>query len=197
MKRAAEKAKIAAKKAAKETAKLVGDFTKFAIKLLGIFLAPIVGIIFIISVILLMFTGAAGNNSYILGTYNSQDRYISWACEHYTKIAYDFNEKILKISTDWRNGLEELGVKTDSYKSDPDKLYWGKSDKFSQTPKFDYDDDKLASFMCAYYYEPPDDNGDMTYWDWKSDKEVDEILQNLFDTEYSFMQYYEDFSGWK
>ena len=197
MQRAAEKAKIAAKKAAKETAKLVGDFTKFAIKLLGIFLAPIVGIIFIFSVILLMFTGAAGNNSYILGTYTAQDRYISWACEHYTKIAYDFNEKILKISTDWRNGLEELGVKTDSYKSDPDKLYWGKSDKFSQTPKFDYDDDKLASFMCAYYYEPPDDNGNTTYWDWKSDKEVDEILQNLFDTEYSFMQYYEDFSGWK
>ena len=196
--RAAEKAKAAAKKAAQKTKKAVGDFAKFAIKLLGSFLAPIIGIIFIFAVVMMMFTGSSGNSSYILGTYNAQDRYLSWACEHYTKIAYDFNEKILKLKTDdWKNGLGELGVNTESYDSKPDKLYWGKSEKYSQKPHFDYDEDKLASFMCAYYYEPPDDEGNMKYWEWNNESEIDSVLQDLFDTEYSFKHSYEDFSGWK
>lgn len=196
--RAAEKAKAAAKKAARKTKKAVGDFAKFAIKLLGIFLAPIIGIIFIFAVVMMMFTGSSGNSSYVLGTYNAQDRYLSWACEHYTKIAYDFNEKLLKLKTDdWKSGLSDLGVNTDSYNSKPDKLHWGKSEKFTSKPNFDYDEDKLASFMCAYYYEPPDDEGNMKYWEWNNESEIDSVLQDLFDMEYSFKHSYEDFSGWK
>ena len=196
--KAAEKAKAAAKKAAKQTKKAVGHFAKFAIKLLGIFLIPIIGIIFIFTVIMMMFTGSSGNSAYVLGTYNAQDRYLSWSCEHYTKIAHDFNEKILKLKTnDWKNGLSELGVDTKNYNSKPDKLHWGKSEKFTSKPNFDYDEDKLASFMCAYYYEPPDDKGNMKYWEWNDESEIDGILQELFDTEYSFKHSYEDFSGWK
>lgn len=49
-----------------------------------------------------MFTGTAGNSSYILGTYNAQDRYLSDSIENYTKIAYNFNQKILKCKSDWK-----------------------------------------------------------------------------------------------
>lgn len=196
--RAAEKAKAAAKRAAQQAKKMVADFAKFAMKLLGTFIAPIIGIIFIFAVVMMMFTGTSGNSSYILGTYNAQDRYISWACEHYTKIAYDFNEKLLRVQTDdWKKALEEFGVETTSYESKPDKLYWGKSEKFSSTPHFDYDDDKLAAFMCAYYYEPPDNEGNMKYWEWNNESEIDAVLQELFNAEYSFKHSYEDFSGWK
>lgn len=196
--KAAEKAKAAAKKASNEARKAVGDFAKFAVKLLGSFLVPIIGIIFIFVIVIMMFTGSSGNSSYILGTYNAQDRYLSWACEHYTKIAYNFNEKILKLKTDeWKNGLNELGVDTSSYESNPDSVYFGKSIKYSSVPHFDYDEDKLASFMCAYYYKPPSDDGSMQYWEWNNESEIDEVLQDLFDTEYAFKHTYEDFSGWK
>lgn len=196
--RAAEKAKAAAKKAAQQTKKAVGDFAKFAMKLLGIFFVPIMCIVFVFSVIMMMFTGATGNSSYILGTYTAQDRYLSWACEHYTKIAYDFNEKLLKLKTDyWKNGLNELGINTSSYESKPDKVYFGKSAKYSAKPHFDYDEDKLAAFMCAYYYESPDENGIVPDWEWTDESEIDAVLQDLFDTEYSFKHYYEDYSGWK
>ena len=196
--RAAEKAKAAAKKAAQQTKKAVGNFAKFAMKLLGIIFVPIICMVFIFSVVMMMFTGATGNSSYILGTYTAQDRYLSWACEHYTKIAYDFNEKLLKLKTDdWKNGLNELGINTSSYNSKPDKVYFGKSAKYSAKPHFDYDEDKLAAFMCAYYYESPDENGIVPDWKWENESEIDAVLQDLFDTEYSFKHSYEDFSGWK
>ena len=196
--KAAEKAKAAAKKAAQQAKKAVGNFAKFAMKLLGVLLLPIIGIIFIFSIIMMMFTGSSGSSAYILGTYTSQDRYISWACEHYTHIAYDLNEKILRLKTDdWKNALNDLGVDTNSYDSKPDKVYFGKSEKYSAKPHFDYDEDKLASFMCAYYYQKPDKNGKVPDWEWKNESEIDAVLQDLFDTEYSFKHNYEDFSGWK
>lgn len=191
-----DKAKDAAKKAAKQTQKAAVDFAKFAFKMFGIFLLPIIAIIIGLSIIMLMFTGSAGNSSYILGTYNAQDRYLAWAEEHYTKIAYDFNQKLLKCKSksEWKNGLNELGVDTSTYDDTPKKFVFGHSKKFHGTPSYDFDPDKLAAFMCAYYYEP-DENGNVANWVWNDS--YDEVLQKLFDTEYKFMSYYENFSGWK
>lgn len=194
-----EKAKEIANKAAQQAKKAVGDFVKFAIRTFGIFLIPIIAIIIIFAMFMLTFTGVAGNSSYVLGTYNAEDRYISYAVEHYTKIAYDFNENILKCgkSDEWKKGLENLGVissKLSSYKNTPNKYKFGKSDYFAQIPSYDFDPDKLAAFMCAYYYEP-DEDGNVSNWVWNDS--YDAVLQKLFDTEYEFKHHYEDYSGWK
>lgn len=194
-----EKAIDTAKKAAKQAKKAAGDFAKFAIKTFGIFLIPIIAIIIVFAMFMLTFTGVSGNSSYILGTYNAEDRYISYAVEHYTKIAYDFNDNILKCgkSDDWKTGLQNLGVsssKLSSYKDTPNKYKFGKSDYFSQTPSYDFDPDKLTAFMCAYYYAP-DKDGNVSNWVWEDS--YDTVLQKLFDTEYEFKHHYEDYSGWK
>lgn len=190
-----QKAQEAAKKAAKKTVKIAADFTKFAFKLFGILLLPILSIIIIFAILMLMFTGTAGNSSYILGTYNAQDRYLSEATENYTKIAYDFNQKILKCKSDWKNGLSDFGVDTSSYKTTPKNFYFGKSSEFSQKPSYDFDFDKLAAFMCAYTYNFTDDEQTVPNWEWKD--EYKDVLQKLFDKEYTFKHKYEDISAWK
>ncbi len=195
-KKFSEKAKEAAKKAAKATGKAVADFVKFAFKFFGITLTPILAIIIIISITMLLFSGASGNTGgYVLGTYNCQDKDISYAAEHYTKIAYDFNEKILRCGTDdWKNALNDFGVDTSSFEDEPNNFYFGRSRYFSGTPSYDFDTDKLAAFMCAYYYWRDDDDH-IQNWAW--DDSYDEILQKLFDTEYEFKSYYENRSYWK
>ena len=162
---------------------------------MGIILVPVIGIVLTVSIILLILTGGAGNSSYILGTYNAEDRYISYAVEHYTKIAYDFNEKILRCGTDdWKNALNDFGVDTSEFTENPNNFYFGRSKYFNNTPSYDFDFDKLAAFMCAYYYEY-DDEGNIQNWEWNND--YDEVLQQLFDTEYEFEYFYENRSYWK
>lgn len=192
-----QKAQEAAKKAAKKTVKIAADFTKFAFKMFGILLLPILAIIFILSVLMLMFTGTAGNSSYILGTYNTQDRYLSDSIENYTKIAYDFNQKILKCKSDWKNGLSDFGVDTSSYKTTPKNFYFGKSTEFSQNTSYDFDPDLLAAFMCAYTYNFTGDGEEETVPNWEWNNDYNEVLEKLFKTEYTFKHKYEDVSKWK
>lgn len=192
-----QKAQEAAKKAAKKTVKIAADFTKFAFKMFGILLLPILAIIFILSVLMLMFTGTAGNSSYILGTYNAQDRYLSDSIENYTKIAYDFNQKILKCKSDWKNGLSDFGVDTSSYKTTPKHLYFGKSTEFSQSTSYDFDPDLLAAFMCAYTYNFTGDGEEESVPNWEWNNDYTEVLEKLFKTEYTFKHKYEDVSKWK
>lgn len=192
-----QKAQEAAKKAAKKTVKIAADFTKFAFKMFGILLLPILAIIFILSVLMLMFTGTAGNSSYILGTYNAQDRYLSDSIENYTKIAYDFNQKILKCKSDWKNGLSDFGVDTSSYKTTPKHFYFGKSTEFSQSTSYDFDPDLLAAFMCAYTYNFTGDGEEESVPNWEWNNDYNEVLEKLFKTEYTFKHKYEDVSKWK
>ena len=192
-----QKAQEAAKKAAKKTVKIAADFSKFAFKMFGILLLPILAIIFILSVLMLMFTGTAGNSSYILGTYNAQDRYLSDSIENYTKIAYDFNQKILKCKSDWKNGLSDFGVDTSSYKTTPKHFYFGKSTEFSQSTSYDFDPDLLAAFMCAYTYNFTGDGEEETVPNWEWNNDYNEVLEKLFKTEYTFKHKYEDVSKWK
>lgn len=198
-KKASEKAKEAAKKAAQKIKKVIGSFVKLAVRILGAVLLPILIIVFVFIIIMLMFTGISDNSSYILGTYNAQDKDVSKAIECYTEIAYDFNKKVIQCgdSEHWKNGLRSMGVSTgtlSTYSNNPNRFLFGRSDRFSQTPTYDFDPDKLAAFMCAYFYEP-DSDGNVKNWKWKD--EYEDVLQELFDTEYSFAHYYEDFSGWK
>lgn len=198
-KKASEKAKEAAKKVAQKIKKAIGNFVKLAVRILGAVLLPILIIVFVFIIIMLMFTGISDNSSYILGTYNAQDKDISKAIECYTEIAYDFNKYVIQCgdSEHWKNGLRSMGVNTNSlssYRNTPNHFLFGRSSRFSQTPTYDFDPDKLAAFMCAYFYEP-DSDGNVKNWKWKDEYKV--VLQELFDTEYSFAHYYEDYSGWK
>ena len=183
-----------------QKAKSIGaDFLQFAVKLLVTLLAPLVPIIFAFCIVLMMFTGGTGNSSYILGTYNAQDKDLSRATEEYTKIAYNFNQKILKCSStsDWKYTLQSLNIDTSSFDNTPNDFKFGRSDKFRyDVADYDFDFDKLAAFMCAYTYPFTDsENDDIENWEW-NESYID-VLQQLFDTEYSFECYYEDFSGWK
>lgn len=192
-----QNAQETAKKAAKKTVKIAVNFTKFAFKMFGIMLLPIISIIIILAILMLMFTGTAGNSSYILGTYNAQDRYLSDAIENYTKIAYDFNQKILKCKSDWKNGLSDFGVDTSSYKTTPKHFYFGKSTEFSQSTSYDFDPDLLAAFMCAYTYNFTGDGEEESVPNWEWNNDYNEVLEKLFKTEYTFKHKYEDISKWK
>lgn len=183
-----------------QKSKAIGsDFLKFAVRLLVTLLAPLLPIMFAFCVIVMLFTGGTGNSSYILGTYDAQDRDLSRATEEYTKIAYDFNQKILKCSStsDWKNALRDLNIDTSSFNNTPNDFKFGRSDKFKyDAANFDFDFDKLASFMCAYTYPFTDEENDnVENWSWNDSYK--NVLQQLFDTEYTFNCYYEDFSGWK
>lgn len=196
-KKVSQKAAKQVKKAAAKTAKAVADFTKFAFKLLGTLLVPILAILMCFVVISLIFTSCSGNSSYILGTYNAQDRYLAQAIEEYTRIAYEFNQNILKCgnSDEWKSGVEAFGEDTSGCDDTPNVYKFGRSDKFNAKPFYDFNEDKLAAFMCAYYYEP-DEDGNVTNWEW-NDSDCKEVIQKLFDTEYAFAWDYESFSGWK
>lgn len=190
-----QKAKEAAKKAAAAAGKAIGEFVKFAFTTLGKYLLPVIAIIFVLVIILMMFTGTASNSTFVLGTYNASDYSLSRAVEEYTKIAFEFNQNLIKCGTDeWKSGLESFGVNTSTYTDYPNSFMFGRSTKYTQTPSYDFDGDKLAAFMCAYYYEP-DENGKVSNWEW-NDSYVS-VLQQLFDTEYQFQHSYDNNSEWR
>lgn len=196
--KAGEKAKEAAKKLAEQAKKALGNFVRFAVRFLGILLVPIISLLLVFLIILMIFTGSAGNSSYILGTYNAEDRYISSAIEHYTKIAYDLNQNVMKCnSSDWKSALRNLGVQQSSlstYDNNPNRWKFGRSQYLNYDVGYDFDPDMLAAFMCAYYYQK-DSNGNVQNWVWNDSYK--DTLKKLFNEEYEFKHYYLDYSGWK
>ena len=83
----------------------------------------------VLAFILMIFSGILSGSGFVLGTYAAQDYDLSEAEKYYTKLAYDMNEKILKVSsdTDWKNGLAAFGANKRNLKDDPDNWYWGRS----------------------------------------------------------------------
>lgn len=184
-----------AKKVAKEMIKKAHDFAKFALKGFGVILLPALAIFIALCIIMSAFTSTTGNSTYILATYNAQDRYLSTATETYTKIAYDFNQKVINCgnSSSWKSGLSSFGVDTSSYSTTPTTFKFGRSNKFPDVTVYDFDADKLSAFMCAYNYDFNTD--EQENWTWSSDYES--LLQSLFNKEYTFQFSYEDLSGWR
>ena len=87
----------------------------------------------------MIFSGILGSSGFVLGTYASQDYDLSEAEKYYTKLAYDMNEKILKVSsdTDWKNGLAAFGANKRNLKDEPDNWYWGRSSVYNWDPVYD------------------------------------------------------------
>lgn len=161
-------------------------------------LVPILIIALVLAFILMIFSGILGSSGFVLGTYASQDYDLSEAEKYYTKLAYDMNEKILKVSsdTDWKNGLAAFGANRRNLKDDPDNWYWGRSSVYNWDPVYDYDVYKLWSFLCAYYYDfDADNNGDILYWSY--DRDTENLLNEIFNAEYEFVHWYDNRSRWE
>lgn len=138
-----------------------------------------------------------GNSGWVMGTYTSQDKYLSQAEEYYTKLAFEMNEKVLKVGTedDWEDGLEEFDIDTSDMDDDPDVWIWGNSTKFNYDPVYDFDTFKLWSYLCAYYFDFNDEDDEAAYW--KYDGDTEEIIKELFNAEYKFEYYYDNTSRWE
>ena len=159
---------------------------------------PVIIILLVFAFIIMIFSSIASSSGFTLGTYAAQDYDLSEAEKYYTKLAYDMNEKIRKVgdSSDWKKGLVDFGAKKKDLKDDPDNWYWGKSSVYDWDPVYDFDCYKLWSFLCAYYYDfDAADNGDIKYWEFKSDTE--DLLDELFSAEYEFVYWYDNKSRWE
>ena len=161
-------------------------------------LVPILIIALVLAFILMIFSGILSGSGFVLGTYAAQDYDLSEAEKYYTKLAYDMNEKILKVSsdTDWKNGLAAFGANKRNLKDDPDNWYWGRSSVYDWDPVYDLDVYKLWSLLCAYYYDfDADNNGDILYWSY--DRDTENLLNEIFNAEYEFIYWYDNRSRWE
>lgn len=161
-------------------------------------LVPILIIALVLAFILMFFSSILGGSGFVLGTYASQDYDLSEAEKYYTKLAYDLNEKILKVSNSdtWQSGLIDFGAVKKNIKDKPDNWYWGNSSVYNWDPVYDFDVYKLWSFLCAYYYDfDADDNGDIRYWEFDGDTE--DLLEEIFSDEYEFVYWYDNQSRWE
>ncbi|MGN1480875.1 hypothetical protein [Porcipelethomonas sp.] len=187
------------KNAFKEVFKFVKNvFNAEARRVLLVCLAPILIIALVLAFILMIFSGILGSSGFVLGTYASQDYDLSEAEKYYTKLAYEMNEKILKVSSsdDWKDGLSDFGANKRNLKDKPDNWYWGRSLEYDWDPVYDFDVYKLWSFLCAYYYDfDSDSNGDIKYW--KFDGSTEDLLVEIFNDEYEFVYWYDNKSRWE
>ena len=166
-------------------------------KFFGAVAVPILIIFLVFAFILMIFSSIVSGGGFTLGTYAAQDYDLSEAEKYYTKLAYELNEKILMVSdsSDWKKGLTKFGAKKKNLKDTPDNWYWGRSSKYDWDPVYDFDCYKLWAFLCAYYQDFDNDNGDIKYWEFKSDTKT--LLEELFNAEYEFVYWYDNKSRWE
>ncbi len=166
-------------------------------KFFGAVAVPILIILLVFAFIIMIFTSVMSGGGFTLGTYAAQDYDLSEAEKYYTKLAYEMNEKILMVSDpdDWKKGLTKFGANKKDLKDKPDNWYWGKSDVYDWEPQWDFDCYKLWSFLCAYYYDFDAENGDIKYWEFDGDTE--DLLEEIFNTEYEFVYWYDNKSRWE
>ncbi len=156
----------------------------------------IIIILLIFALILMLFSSTGSGGSFTLGTYAAQDYDLSEAEKYYTKLAWDLNEKVIRCGgDDWKNALKDLSADTSGYNDKPDEYIWGRSVHFDYDAVYDFDVNKLWSFLCAYYYDFDAENGDIKYWKFKSDTE--DLIDELFNAEYKFEYFYDNTSRWE
>lgn len=201
-KKARKKTSNTTKKTIQKIEKAIFDFAKFAFKGLGTILAPMLIVILIFALLLMMFAGTSSNSTFLLGTYNCVDSDMGKAIDAYTKIAYDYNKKLMKCqnASSWKSGLQDFGINTSYYDDTPTDFIFGNSYKFNYDPVYDFDYDKLIAFMCAYTYPfnsddvTVSDNSDIEKWTYKTG--YDSVLKDLFNAEYQFQHEYVNTSHW-
>ena len=106
-----------AKKTVKETISQAFKYVKNIYekevkKFFGTIAVPILIILLVFAFIIMIFTSVMSGGGFTLGTYAAQDYDLSEAEKYYTELAYNFNQKILKVSDedDWKDGLVDFGA---------------------------------------------------------------------------------------
>ena len=171
---------------------------KEVIKFFATIAIPILIILLVFAFITMIFSSTSSGGSFLLGTYAAQDYDLSEAEKYYTELAYNFNQKILKVSDSgtWKDGLADFGANKNDLKDTPNNWYWGKSSVYDWEPQYDFDCYKLWAFLCAYYYDfDAADNGDIKYWKFKDGTKT--LLEEIFNAEYEFVYWYDNTSRWE
>lgn len=194
-----KKAKNPLANAVKKAIKFVKNVCeKEVIKFFATIAIPILIILLVFAFITMIFSSTSSGGSFLLGTYAAQDYDLSEAEKYYTELAYNFNQKILKVSDseNWKDGLADFGANKNDLKDTPNNWYWGKSSVYDWEPQYDFDCYKLWAFLCAYYYDfDAADNGDIKYWKFKDGTKS--LLEEIFNAEYEFVYWYDNTSGWE
>ena len=167
---------------------------KFSVKFMRSMLIIAV-IVLAIALVVQSCTSIMSNSGFITEAYTASDADIANAEKYYTKLAWDFNQKVLKVgsNTTWKNALKSFGVDTKNYEDVPDQYIFGKSVKFPYDSIYEYDPYILNAFLTAYYYNFKND--DIQYWHYSSD--VEKLLKQLFELQYEFQSYYDNTSHWE
>ncbi len=194
-----KKAKNSLANAVKKAIKFVKNVCeKEVIKFFATIAIPILIILLVFAFITMIFSSTSSGGSFLLGTYAAQDYDLSEAEKYYTELAYNFNQKILKVSDseNWKDGLADFGANKNDLKDTPNNWYWGKSSVYDWEPQYDFDCYKLWAFSCAYYYDfDAADNGDIKYWKFKDGTKT--LLEEIFNAEYEFVYWYDNTSRWE
>lgn len=194
-----KKAKNSLANAVKKAIKFVKNVCeKEVIKFFATIAIPILIILLVFAFIIMIFSSSSSGGTFLLGTYAAQDYDLSEAEKYYTELAYNFNQKILKVSDadNWKDGLADFGANKNDLKDTPNNWYWGKSSVYDWESQYDFDCYKLWAFLCAYYYDfDAADNGDIKYWKFKDGTKT--LLDEIFNAEYEFVYWYDNTSGWE
>lgn len=174
-------------------------------KLLLIFL-PVIFYLVIFSMVLMVILGVFSETGWVLGTYTTDDSELSDAVTYYTLKARNFNNNIIDCGSEmyWKTALRALGViNVSTYKDTPDEFIYGKSVRFSYDPAgYDFDPFVLWSFLCAYHYDfkaadEARSKGESYEPDkWTFEGEDEDVIDELFNAEYSFEFAYDNTSYW-
>ena len=166
-------------------------------KFFSVMVIPVIVILLVFGIITMIFSSLSSHSGFTLGTYAAQDYDLSEAEKYYTELAYNLNQKILKVSdhSDWKDGLVELGANRRDLRDVPDEWVWGRSSVYDFDPMYDFDTYKLWAFLCAYYYDFDSENDDIYYWNFDGDTE--DLLDEIFSAEYEFVYWYDNQSRWE
>lgn len=176
----------------------------------GVFVTIICLILVIMMIVLTLFNGIMssifGNSEWVMGTYSANDSELSKAESYYTELAKKFNDKLLKVGSydDWKSGLKDFDIDVSDYDDKPDIISFGRCADLDYDPVYDFDKYKLWSFLCAYFYEYHEESTDsesepkdkdIKYW--KCDSTTEDLIKELFNTEYTFEHKYYNASHWE
>lgn len=148
------------------------------------------------------FTGMVNSAGvWTAGTYQTDDFSLSKAEADYTKRADGLNKDIVALSealagsssSEWKSVLvNKFGASKQQLRKKPIEVYWGRSTRFDWDPVYDFDREKLWSFLCAYYAQIDPGTGVTSFSNWEYLDSTESLIDELFHLEYEFVYYYEE-----
>lgn len=191
---------IKKKKAATLSTKASETALKAAIKpktllIIKLILAAIIIFVLLALCLVCCVAGTGTATAIAVNTYTASDVNLSKAAECYTNIGYSFNQKIMAIQSDWRKGLEDLGIDASKsrYEEEPTKFIFGQSSVFPDPPVYDNDTSKIYAFLTALNVNYHDNSLQL----WEFDSHIERALLILYKKQYQFVYKYVNNSRWE